>query len=161
MLLSQLVQKTHINPISIVQNKGRVSSGMVAQKNRKNSKLCIKNRKIKSTSVDRDSFPAPHKGYNKGYESSDSMFTGFRSTFAAKKEWKWSVTFSLLTQLRCIKSEWHDWLQVERGFIIKGDHIWAIDSEAMRARGIIVLVKSTSWSKISRIKKFYLVKAIL
>ena len=31
---------------------------------------------------------------------------------------------------------------------------WAIDSEAMRARGIIVLVLNpTSWSKISRIKK--------
>ena len=28
---------------------------------------------------------------------------------------------------------------------------WAIDAEAMRARGIIVLVKSNSWSKISRI----------
>ena len=51
------------------------------------------------------------------------MFTGFRSTFAAKKEWKWSVTFSLLAQLRCIKSEWYDWLQVERGSIIKGDHM--------------------------------------
>ena len=44
-----------------------------------------KNRKIKSTFVDKDSLPAPHKGYNKGYESSDSMFTGFRSTLAAKK----------------------------------------------------------------------------
>ena len=33
---------------------------------------------------------------------------------------------------------------------------WAIDSEAMRARGIIVLVKSnySSRSKISKIKKF-------
>ena len=31
---------------------------------------------------------------------------------------------------------------------------WDIDSEAMRARGIIVLLKSTSWSKISRIKNF-------
>ena len=32
----------------------------------------------------------------------------------------------------------------------------AIDSEAMRARGIIVLVRSnaTTWSKISRIKNF-------
>ena len=34
---------------------------------------------------------------------------------------------------------------------------WIIDSEAMRARGIIVLVLAstdpTSWSKISRIKK--------
>ena len=30
---------------------------------------------------------------------------------------------------------------------------WAIDSEAMRARGIIVLVKS-SWSKISRQNNF-------
>ena len=31
---------------------------------------------------------------------------------------------------------------------------WAIGSEAMSARGIIVLVKSNlSWSKISRIKK--------
>ena len=40
---------------------------------------------------------------------------------------------------------------------------WAIDSEAMRARGIIVLVKSnyTRWSKISRIKKKKLVKARL
>ena len=38
---------------------------------------------------------------------------------------------------------------------------WAIDSEAMRARGIIVLVKSNyiSWSNISRIKKIQLVKA--
>ena len=32
------------------------------------------------------SYPAPHKGYNKGYESSDSMFTGCTSTVAAKKE---------------------------------------------------------------------------
>ena len=30
---------------------------------------------------------------------------------------------------------------------------WAIDSEAIRARGIIVLVNPTSWSKISIIKK--------
>ena len=30
---------------------------------------------------------------------------------------------------------------------------WAIDSEAIRATGIIVLVKSNSRSKISRIKK--------
>ena len=48
---------------------------------------------------------------------------GFRSTFAAKKEWKWSVTFSLLARLRCTKSEGHDWLQVERGSIIKVDHM--------------------------------------
>ena len=73
---------------------------MVAQKI-KNRKLrikkigkirnfALKNRrkigKIKSTFVDKDSFPAPHKGYNKGYEYSDSMFTGFRSTLVAKKE---------------------------------------------------------------------------
>ena len=45
-----------------------------------------KNRKINSTFVDKDSFPAPHQGHNKGYESLDSMFIGFRSTFAAKKE---------------------------------------------------------------------------
>ena len=51
------------------------------------------------------------------------MFKGFRSTFAAKTEWKWSVTFSLLDQLRCIKSEWYDWLQVERGSINKGDNM--------------------------------------
>ena len=39
---------------------------------------------------------------------------------------------------------------------------WATDSEAsMLARGIIVLVKSNSWSKISRIKKFKLLKARL
>ena len=39
---------------------------------------------------------------------------------------------------------------------------WAIDSEAMRARGIIVLVKSNySWSKISRIKIFSSLKARL
>ena len=32
---------------------------------------------------------------------------------------------------------------------------WAIDSEAMRARGIIVLVKfNSSWSKISRQNNF-------
>ena len=79
--------------------------------------------KIKSAFVDKDNLPAPHQGYNKGYESSDSMFTGFRSTFAAKKEWKWSVTFSLLAQLGCIKSEWYDWLQVECGSIIKSDHM--------------------------------------
>ena len=42
--------------------------------------------KIKSTFVDKGSLPAPHQGYNKGYQSSDSMFTGFRSTFVAKKE---------------------------------------------------------------------------
>ena len=42
--------------------------------------------KIKSAFVDKDNLPAPHQGYNKGYESSDSMFTGFRSTFAAIKE---------------------------------------------------------------------------
>ena len=36
---------------------------------------------------------------------------------------------------------------------------WAIDSEAMRARGIIII--PTSWSKMSRIKKIYLVKARL
>ena len=66
---------------------------MVAQKNRKLGKTGNfafknrrKNRKIKSTFVDKDSLPAPHQGYNKGYEFSDSMFTGFRSTFAAKKE---------------------------------------------------------------------------
>ena len=31
---------------------------------------------------------------------------------------------------------------------------WAIDSEAMWARGIIVLVKSDELLKVSRIKKF-------
>ena len=36
---------------------------------------------------------------------------------------------------------------------------WAIESEAMRARGIITI--PTSWSKMSRIKKNYLVKARL
>ena len=52
------------------------------------------------------------------------MFTGFRSPFAAKKEWKWSVTFrELLAQLHCIISEWYDWLQVERGCIIEGDYM--------------------------------------
>ena len=30
---------------------------------------------------------------------------------------------------------------------------YLINSDAMRARGIIVLVNPTSWSKISRIKK--------
>ena len=35
---------------------------------------------------------------------------------------------------------------------------WAIDSEAMRARGIIVFVKS---NQLVRIKKFWLVKARL
>ena len=77
---------------------------MVAQTNRKmgnsgltkigkildNRKLCIKkhekNRKINSTFVGKDSLPAPHQGYNKGYESSASTFAGFRSTFAAWKE---------------------------------------------------------------------------
>ena len=65
--------------------------------------------KIKSAFVDKDNLPAPHQGYNKGYESSDSMFTGFRSTFAAKKEWKWSVTFSLLPQLRCNQNDMIDY----------------------------------------------------
>ena len=38
---------------------------------------------------------------------------------------------------------------------------WAIDSEAMRARGIIVLVKSTSWSKkISRLNIFGKLKLV-
>ena len=62
---------------------------MVAQKTRKIGKIgnfVLKNRKINSTFVDKDSFPAPHQGYSKCYESSDSMFTGFGSTFAAKKE---------------------------------------------------------------------------
>ena len=35
---------------------------------------------------------------------------------------------------------------------------WAIDAEAMRARGTIVLVKSNSWSKISRILVGYNIK---
>ena len=39
---------------------------------------------------------------------------------------------------------------------------WTIDSEAMRARGIYCFSNnSTSWSKISRIKIFSLVKARL
>ena len=33
------------------------------------------------------------------------MFARFRSTFAAKKEWKFSVTFSLLAQLCCNQSD--------------------------------------------------------
>ena len=94
----------------------RVSSGMVAQKNRKLGKTGNfafknrrKNRKIKSTFVDKDSLPAPHQGYNKGYASSASTFTGFRSTFTAQKEWKWSVTFSLLAQLRCNQNDMLDY----------------------------------------------------
>ena len=47
----------------------------------------LKNRrKINSTFVDKDSLPAPHQGYNRYHESSDSTFAGLRSTFAAKKE---------------------------------------------------------------------------
>ena len=38
---------------------------------------------------------------------------------------------------------------------------WAIDSEAMRARGIIVLVNPTSWSKNIETKNLSLVKARL
>ena len=38
---------------------------------------------------------------------------------------------------------------------------WAIDSEATRARGIIVLVKSNQLVKNIGNKKFYLVKARL
>ena len=44
---------------------------------KKNSK------KINSTFVDKDSLPAPHRGYNKSYESSACKFTGFRLTVEA------------------------------------------------------------------------------
>ena len=44
-----------------------------------------KQEKINSTFVDKDSLPAPHRGYNKSYESSACKFTGFRLTFAAQK----------------------------------------------------------------------------
>ena len=81
----------------------RVSSGMFVQKNRKigNSGLAriekigkignfalTNRRKIGKSKVLLSTKIAslPHQGYNKGYESSYSMFTGFRSTFAAKKE---------------------------------------------------------------------------
>ena len=67
--------------------KSRVSSDMVVQKNRKigNSGLrkWEKNREINGTFVDKDSLPVPRQGYNKGYESSASTFTNFRSTFKA------------------------------------------------------------------------------
>ena len=74
----------------------RVSSGIVAQKNRKLriekivkiGNFVFKNRRqigksivVSSTKI--AGLPAPHRGYNKGYEFSASMFAGFRSTFAA------------------------------------------------------------------------------
>ena len=69
----------------------RVSSAMDVQKNRKLRietigkirNFVLKNRKINSTFVHKDSLPAPHQGCNKGYESSASTFVGFRSTFVA------------------------------------------------------------------------------
>ena len=75
-----------------------MSSAMVVKKKKEIAKLRIekigkignfvfknteKTRKINTTFVDKDSLPAPHPGYNKGYQSSASMFAGFRSTFVA------------------------------------------------------------------------------
>ena len=41
---------------------------------------------INNTFVNKDSLPAPHEGYYKGYKSSACTFAGFRSTFSAYKE---------------------------------------------------------------------------
>ena len=69
---------------------------MVAQKNRKlriekigkkgdfvlkNRRQIVKSIVVSSTKI--AGLPGPHRGYNKGYEFSASMFAGFRSTFAA------------------------------------------------------------------------------
>ena len=57
---------------------------------RKIGNFVLKNRRKIGKSVvgfvGKDSLPAPHQGYNKGYESSASMFAGFSSTYAAQKE---------------------------------------------------------------------------
>ena len=95
------------------------------------------------------------------------MFTGFRSTFAAKKEWKWSVTLSLLAQLRCNQNDMIDYIQVERGSIIKGDHmeirfklmanLWKALKSEINLRIEILLRLSCHW----RISKKVLLKAFL
>ena len=61
---------------------------MVAQKKLENRELRVEkirkmgeNRKINSTFIDKDTLPATHQGYNKGYESSASTFARLRSTF--------------------------------------------------------------------------------
>ena len=77
----------------------RVSSSMAAQKKSENSKLSIEKRgklgkfvlkriekSIVLSSTQIYSLPAPHLGYNKGYESLVSTFGGFRSTFTVQKK---------------------------------------------------------------------------
>ena len=44
-----------------------------------------KKRKINGTLVDKACLPAPHQGYNKGFESSASTFAGFRSTLKVRR----------------------------------------------------------------------------
>ena len=55
-------------------------------RNRKSRKLCVKKLEKNSTFVNKDRLLAPHQGYNKGYKSSASRFTGFISTFTGEKE---------------------------------------------------------------------------
>ena len=52
-----------------------------------------------------------NQSFNKVYESSASRF---RSTFGAQKEWKWSVTFSLLAPLRCNQNDMLDFVVFEK-----------------------------------------------
>ena len=55
-----------------------------------------------------------NQSFNKVYESSASTFARFRSTFGAQKEWKWSVTFSLLAHLRCDQNDMLDFVVFEK-----------------------------------------------
>ena len=55
-----------------------------------------------------------NQSFNKVYESSASIFARFRSTFGTQKEWKWSVTFSLLAQLRCNQNDMLDFVVFEK-----------------------------------------------
>ena len=66
----------------------RVSSGMVAQKNRKIGNFVLRNRRKIGKSIvllltKTDSLH-PHQGYNKSYKTSASTFAGFKSTFTGK-----------------------------------------------------------------------------
>ena len=75
----------------------KIRNSRLRKEEKKN--FVLKNRRnIYKYFVKKDRLPARHQGYNKGYESSASRFARFISTFAGKKEWKWSVKFSLLAQ---------------------------------------------------------------
>ena len=83
-----------------------------------------------------------NQSFNKVYESSASIFARFRSTFGTQKEWKWSVTFSLLAQLRCNQNDMLDFVVFEK---FTSDDLSQIAGEKSFDYLLIIYIHAKIW----------------